>query len=145
MLVFTFPDEGVRATAELLAELAPETVAGVVAALPLAGICNHGIYSGSEIAFLISTDIWLPQENATSRVLPGDLAYYKFTGGELYGWSNSVAELCWFYDRDARPSMPDGPVAVNVFGRFTHGWDEFAAVCRAMRMEGAKRIRVTGS
>ena len=53
------------------------------------------------------------------------------------------AELCWFYDRDAVPSMPDGPVPVNIFGKFTEGFDEFGAVCRRMRREGVKRIEVT--
>lgn len=138
----TFVDAGVSATAALDPSRAPRTVAGVLDALPLEGRATHAIYSGSEIAFFIPPTLWLPQENATNRVLPGDLAYYRFRGGEHYGFPDDVAELCWFYDRDASPSMPDGPVRVNVFGRFTEGWDEFAAACRAMRTEGATQVRV---
>lgn len=137
-----FPDEGVWAVAELLADVAPATVAGVLEALPFEGQAGHAIYSGSEIAFFIPPSVWLPRENTTHRVLPRDLAYYRFHGGRHYGFPDDVAELCWFYDRDATPSMPDGPVAVNVFGRFEEGWDDFAAVCRSMRTEGAKRVTV---
>jgi hypothetical protein len=141
-LRFTFVTEGISAVAELDPVRAPETVAGILDGLPLRGTAGHAIYSGSEVAFFIPPTIWLPVENATSRVLPRDLAYYRFRGGEHYGWPDDVAELCWFYDRDATPSMPDGPVQVNVFGRFTQGWDEFAAACRAMRTDGAKLLEV---
>ena len=138
----TFPETQVSAIAELDPTAAPQTVAGVIAALPLAGTAGHAIYSGSEIMFFIPPTVWLPAENATSRVLPGDLGYYRFRGGAHYGFPDDVAELCWFYDRDATPSMPDGPVRVNIFGRFTEGWTEFAAACRAMRSEGAQSVRV---
>jgi hypothetical protein len=39
--------------------------------------------------------------------------------------------------------MPDGPVPVNIIGRFVEGFAEFAAVCRRMRREGVKRIDIT--
>ncbi len=138
----TFADEGVSAIVDLDRDSAPRTVAGVLEALPFEGPAGHAIYSGSEIAFFIPAEVWLPAENATSRVLPRDLAYYRFRGGQHYGWPDDVAELCWFYDRDATPSMPDGPVQVNVFGRFSDGWIDFEAVCRAMRTEGAKPVSV---
>ena len=112
-LRFSFMSEGVSAIAELDRERAPRTAAGIVAALPFQGMAGHAIYSGSEVAFFIPPEVWLPVENATSRVLPGDLAYYRFRGGRHYGFPDDVAELCWFYDRDATPSMPDGPVAVT--------------------------------
>lgn len=144
-LTVSFPEEGASARAVLDPARAPQTVAGVLAALPVEGRAFHGIYSGSEVALFIPPDIWLPVENATHRVLPRDLAYYRFRGGEHYGFPDDVAELCWFYDRDAAPSMPDGPVRVHVFGRFTEGWEEFSATCRAMRTEGAKRVRVERS
>ncbi len=38
--------------------------------------------------------------------------------------------------------MPDGPVPVNIFGKFIEGFDEFVAVCRRMRREGVKQIDV---
>ena len=138
-IVLTFVDEGVSAVAELL-EQAPRTCAAVLAALPLTGEAHHAIYSGSEVAFVLDRDLGIGMENATAKVLPGDLAYTRFEGGERYGFPESFSELCWFYDRDAVPSMPDGPVPVNIFARFVDGFDAFAAVCRRMRREGVKRI-----
>jgi hypothetical protein len=137
----TFVTEGVSAIAQLAPGDAPETVAGLLAAMPIEGESFHGIYSGSEVACLIPSELRFPGENATSRVLPRDLGYYRGRGGELHGFPDDFAELCWFYDRDGRPSMPDGPVAVNLIGRFTEGWEAFAAVCRAMRREGVKPVR----
>lgn len=141
-LRFTFGDVGVSAIAELDDSRAGQTVSGVLAALPIEGRAFHGIYSGSEVACLINPEVWLPTENATSRVLPGEIGYFRQRGGETYGYPEDLAEICWFYDRDAVPSNPDGPVAVNVFGRFTDGWADFASVCRQMRLEGARPIRI---
>ena len=141
-LTITFVDEGVAATAELFANEAPKTVAAVLAALPQSGDAHHATYSGSEVAFILDRDLGIGMENATSKVLPGDLAYTRFDGGVMWGFPRPFAELCWFYDRDAVPSMPDGPVPVNIFGKFIEGFDEFGAVCRRMRREGVKRIEV---
>jgi hypothetical protein len=141
-LSITFVDEGVTATAELFANEAPKTVAAVLAALPQSGEAHHATYSGSEVAFILDRDLGIGTENATSKVLPGDLAYTRFDGGVMWGFPIPFAELCWFYDRDAVPSMPDGPVPVNIFGKFVEGFEEFGAVCRRMRREGVKRIEV---
>jgi len=141
LLTVTFVDDEVTAVAELDTAAAPRTIDRLARALPIEGAAFHGIYSGSEVACLIPPEIRVPAENATSRVLPGELAYYAFAGGVFHGFPSDVAELCWFYDRDATPSMPDGPVAVNLIGRFVDGWEPFAAVCRAMRSEGSKRVR----
>ena len=141
LLRATFVDEAVAATAELLIDAAPRTVAGVLSALPIEGDALHGIYSGSEAFTLLAPDLWLPAENATDDVSPGDVAYGRVRGGEHYGFPHDLSELCWFYDHDAIPSMPGGSLPVNVFARFVEGWDAFAAVCRAMRREGTKRIR----
>jgi hypothetical protein len=53
----------------------------------------------------------------------------------------TTRRFCWFYDHDATPSMPEGPVAVNVFARL-YDADPFFAVCRRMRLEGAKRLEI---
>lgn len=132
----------VRAIAALDRASAPRTVEGILSAVPIAGTAFHAMYSGSEVATMIPSTIWLPTENATSRVLPGDLAYYKVPGGEHHGFPDDLAELCWFYDRDARPSMADGPVAVNLFGRFIEGWDALASACRAMRASGTQPVLI---
>lgn len=138
----TFLDEDVSALAEIDWTNAATTATAIVQALPITGDAFHGIYSGSEIACFIPTEISLPTENATTRVLPGDLAYYRVRGGETYGYPNDLSEVCWFYDRDARPSTADGPVAVNVFARFTDGWAEFSTLSRRMRREGSKVISI---
>ena len=139
----TFVEEGVSAVAELLEKEAPRTCAAVLAALPQEREAHHATYSGSEVAYLLDRDLGLGKENATSRVIPGDVAYTRFEGGEMWGFPESFSELCWFYDRDAVPSMPDGPVPVNIFARIVEGFDEFAAACRGMRRTGVKLVRVT--
>lgn len=139
----TFVNEGVSAVAELLEDQAPKTIAAVLSCLPQRIEAHHATYSGSEVAFILDRDLGIGMENATSKVMPGDLAYTRFEGGVMYGFPDSFSELCWFYDRDAVPSMPDGPVPVNIFGHFTEGFAEFAAVCRRMRREGVKLVEVT--
>ena len=62
--------------------------------------------------------------------------------GAGYGIEEVYTEICWFYVLDATPSMPEGPIAVNVFARL-HDADAFLAVCRRMRLEGAKRVEIT--
>jgi hypothetical protein len=141
-VVLTFVDEGVSAVAELLEDQAPKSCAAVLAALPQTTEAHHATYSGSEVAFILDRDLEVGKENATSKVIPGDLAYTRFEGGELWGFPNTFSELCWFYDRDAVPSMPDGPVPVNIIGRFVENFAAFAAVCRRMRREGVKRIEI---
>lgn len=142
-VIITFVDEQVTAIAELLEDEAPKTCAAVVAALPYEGPAHHATFSGSEVMFYFDHDLGIGQENATTKVIPGDLAYARFDGGVWRSLPESFAELCWFYDRDAVPSMPDGLIPVNIIGRFVEGFDAFAAVCRRMRREGEKRVRVT--
>ena len=141
-LSITFVDEGVTAIAEFFEKDAPKSVAAVLSALPQAGDAHHATYSGSEVAFILDRDLGIGMENATSKVIPGDLAYTRFEGGIMYGFPDTFSELAWFYDRDAVPSMPDGPVPVNIIGKFTEGFEEFAAVCRRMRREGVKRVEI---
>lgn len=138
-----FVEEGVAAIAELNEAAAPKTCAAVIAALPQEGEAHHATYSGSEIAFTLDRDLQIGFEHATSKVIPGDLAYTRFDGGVMYGFPDSFSELAWFYDRDVTPSMPDGPVPMNLIGTFVEGFEEFARVCRAMRRSGVKPVRIT--
>lgn len=141
-LVFTFVDEGVSAIAELFEDQAPKSCAAVLSCLPQSGESHHATYSGSEAVLILDRDLGVGLENATSKVIPGDLAYTRFEGGKMWGFPESFSEICWFYDRDAVPSMPDGPVPVNIIGTFVEGFPEFAAVCRRMRRDGVKRLEV---
>ena len=140
-IVFRFLDEGVAASARLLQEQAPDTCRAVVDALPAAGSARHGIYSGSEVYLVLAELLAPPREHATTIVGPGDVGFLTVEKGSGYGIEEAYSEVCWFYDLDAMPSMPEGPIAVNVFAQL-HDADPFLAVCRRMRMEGAKRLEI---
>lgn len=140
-IVFRFLDEDVAAPARLLREQAPETSAAVWDALPASGLACHGIYSGSEVYLILPEILAAPREHATTIVGAGDVGFLTVEKGSGYGIEEGYSEICWFYDLDATPSMPEGPVAVNVFARL-HEAEAFLAVCRHMRLEGAKRVEV---
>lgn len=135
-------DENVSVEAELLEKEAPKTCQTIWDRLPFEGEGVHAIYSGSEIAYFIPKDIVIAPENQTSRTIPGDIGYYHVPPGQRYGWPDGFSEIAWFYDRDGRPSMPDGPVAMNLFARIIGDPTAFYQVCFRMRREGAKRCRV---
>ena len=141
-IVFRFLDEGIAASARLLRERAAETCAAVLDALPVSGVARHGIYSGSEVYLVLPVLLAPPRENATTIVGPGDVGFLTVARGSGYGIEEDYSEVCWFYDLDATPSMPEGPIAVNVFARL-YDADSFFAVCRRMRLEGAKRLEIT--
>jgi hypothetical protein len=138
----TFTNENVSAVAELLEDQAPKTCAAVLSALPQSGESHHATYSGSEVVLILDRIIDVGQENATIMVIPGDVAFTTFEGGKIFGFPDTFSEIAVFYARDAIPSMPSGPVPMNIFGRITEGFDEFAAVCRQMRRTGVKPLTV---
>jgi hypothetical protein len=83
-----------------------------------------------------------PREHATTIVGAGDVGFLTVERGAGYGIEEDYSEICWFYDLDATPSMPEGPIAVNVFARL-HDAEVFFSLCRRMRLEGAKRLEIT--
>jgi hypothetical protein len=137
-----FLTEGVSALAELREEEAPETCAAVWKALPARGEAHHAIYSGSECVLLLPEVVRVPPENATTDVSPGDVGFVWLTPESSWVVDKEFAEIVWFYDRDARPSMPEGPTPVNLFARITEGAESFYAVCRRMRREGVKPLSI---
>ena len=141
-ILFRFVDEGVAATARLLSDEAPGTCRAVLDALPAGGAARHGIYSGSEVYLVLPDVVEPPREHATTIVGPGDVGFLTVEKGSGYGIGETYSEICWFYDLDATPSMPEGPIAVSVFARL-YDADAFFAVCRDMRLEGAKRIEIS--
>lgn len=139
---FTFMTEGVSALADLLEDKAPTTCNALWDRLPVVAAAQHARYSGSEGVLLLPFQMRLAPENATSDVSPGDVAFTWFAPGSSYGVTEEITEICWFYDRDARPTMPEGPVPVNVFARFREGSEEFYRVSRRMAREGVKTLIV---
>jgi hypothetical protein len=142
-IVLEFVDEGISIDAILLDDQAPKTGDAVWQQLPADGSAYHAIYSGSEVYFLFPETFVVPAENQTSDVLPADVAYYYQPGGRMYGFPDDLCEICFFYDRDAVPSMPSGPIQVNLFARMVGDTRPFFGACRRMRVEGKKRFRVT--
>ena len=140
-IVVRFVDEGSSAPARLLREHAPETCRAVLEALPAAGSARHGIYSGSEVYLVLPEILAPPREHATTIVAPGDVGFLTVEKGSGYGIDETYSEVCWFYDLDATPSMPEGPIAVSVFARL-YDADAFFSVCRRMRLEGSKRVEI---
>ena len=140
-MVMTFVNEGVSAEAELLEDRAPKTCRTIWNMLPLEGEVGHAIYSGSEVVYKFPKMVTIAPENATSRVLPGDVAYFAIQGGTSYFYPERFAEICWFYDRDSTPSCADGPVQVSIFARIVGDATEFYKACKRIRREGVKVIR----
>jgi hypothetical protein len=142
-IVLTFPEEEVSVEAVLLDDEAPQTCTAVWEHLPSHGYARHGIYSGSEVYVLWERPFVLQPENETNDVRPGDIAYYFQRGGVDVEFPDDLSEMCWFYDRDGRPTMPGGPVEVNVFARMIGDPTPFFDVCRRMRLEGQKQFCVS--
>lgn len=138
-----YVDEGIAVRARLLEEEMPRTCGELVKHLPLESIATHARYSGSEVAMLISTDIRIDREKATCATMTGDVAYVWLNRDDHYGLDDDVSELCWFYDRDARPSMAEGPVRVNIFARIEGDASEFYRASADTRISGVKKIRVS--
>jgi hypothetical protein len=142
-LTISFDGEGeaARARVRLLWDSEPEICAHIVESLPLKVRAHHAIFSGSEIAALTPTLDRLEPRHASNHVEVGDLAYCYLFAADHDGVDEDFAEICWFYDSDSRPSMFAGPVEVSTFARLEEA-DEFFAVSRRMRLEGAKHIRL---
>ena len=138
----SFHEESSHALASLLWGHAPNTCAAIAKSLPITGQVHQAIYSGSESVLLLNDCLRLEKENATSDVKRGDLAFVWLPAGANYGVSEDFAELCWFYDHDAQPRMWEGPVDVNLFARIHEPADDFYAVCRRIRRQGVKPMRI---
>ena len=138
-----FVDLNVAVRARLLDERMPRTCGELLKHLPLEGAATHARYSGSEVAMLLPADIRIGRERATSAVLPGDVAYVWLNRDDHYGLDGDVAEICWFYDRDAMPRMWEGPVRVNIFARIEGDAAAFYKACADTRITGARRVRIS--
>ncbi|HXV65026.1 MAG TPA: DUF3830 family protein [Vicinamibacteria bacterium] len=141
-LKLEFLEENVSAVAILLEREAPRTCRLILEQLPFEGELLHGIWSGPETYLPIDPTILAPAEHQATSLVPGDIGYFALEGGRLVDWPENFAEVLFAYGRGARPSMPTGPVTVNIFGRITGNLEEFARMCARMKREGAKRFRI---
>jgi hypothetical protein len=142
-IVLAFVDEGVSVEASLLEDEAPRTCEAIWAHLPATGYVQPAVYSGSEAVVHLPDRFQVEAENQTSRVLPGDVAYYFQPGGRMFGFPQDICEICWFYGRDGVPGMPGGPVNVNIFARICGNPEPFYRICRRLRYEGRKPFRIS--
>jgi len=140
-----FVKEDIAVRAVLLDKEMPRTCKALLKHLPLEGAATHARYSGSEVAMLLPKSIKIAREKATCAVLPGDVAYVRLDRDDHYGLDDDVAEICWFYDRDAQPRMWEGPVRVNIFARIPTGRDAtaFYRACADTRIHGVKKVRIS--
>jgi hypothetical protein len=141
-LQLVFPAESVSSVAELFESEAPRTCQAIWDTLPLEGELYHAMWSGPETYLPIDPSLRIPPEHQTTHPLPGEIGFYAIDGGILVDWPEDFAELAFFYGRGARPSMPDGPVAMNIFARIVENFGGFGRVCARIRKEGVKRLRV---
>jgi len=92
---------------------------------------------------LLSTDIKIGREKATSSVETGDIAYVWLNQDDHYGLDDDVSEICWFYDKDSTPTMAEGPVRVNIFAKIEGDATEFYKASANTRITGVKNVRIS--
>ncbi len=138
-----FVEQNITAWARLLEEDMPRTCNELSKHFPLESIGTHARYSGSEVAMLLSTDIKIGREKATSAVQTGDVAYVWLNQDDHYGLNDDVSEICWFYDKDSTPTMAEGPVRVNVFAKIEGDAAEFYKASANTRITGVKNVRIS--
>jgi hypothetical protein len=135
-----FIDQEISARAKLLESEMPRTCNEILRHLPLESDATHARYSGSEVAILLSTDIKIGREKATCAVQTGDVAYVWLNRDDHYGLDDDISEICWFYDRDSRPSMAEGPVLVNIFARIEGDATAFYRASADTRITGIRKV-----
>lgn len=133
----------IKARARLLEDEMSRTCGELVKHLPLESLATHARYSGSEVAMLLSTNIKIGREKATSAVQTGDVAYVWLNQDDHYGLDDDVSEICWFYDKDSTPTMAEGPVRVNVFARIEGDATAFYKASADTRITGVKNVRIS--
>jgi hypothetical protein len=135
-------DEGLVARAELWDDRAPRTCALIWELLPVTGHFHHAIYSGAEVAMVLPHYHELGPEHATTAVLPWEIGFVSLRRQDYFDVTEDFSEICFFYDRGARPSMLEGPVKVNLFAQIVSGQEDLSRLCYRMRKEGQKRFTV---
>ena len=137
-----FVDLNISARARLLEDEMPRTCRELIKHLPIESAATHARYSGSEVAMLISTDIKIGREKSTNVVETGDVVYIWLNRDDHYGLDDDVSEIAWFYDKDARPTMAEGPVMANIFAKIEGDASAFYKASAETRITGQKKVRI---
>ena len=138
----SFVDDQISVDAELYDDTAPKTCQAIWESAPIVGQARHAMLSGQEVLVFLEPVPALRnlKENATTYVIPGDIAFKFVEGGHLHGFPNDVFEIAWYYGRYAEPRLPDGPHAVNIFAKIIGNPVEFYEVSHRVHLEGPKDV-----
>lgn len=151
-ITISLVNRGVTCRARLLDDEAPRTANAVWDALPQEGQVYHGKYARNEIYNLVPA--FAPTEpgpeNTTITPIPRDVCYFSFSATELgnpgYGYregeggdtGSRIVDLAVFYGRNNLLINGDvGWIPGNVFAEIEDGFEEFAAACQDLWMNGA--------
>lgn len=140
-MLMSFVDEGVSVEVELLEKEAPKTCKLIWDNLPVAGKAIHLSLSGNAVSLPLDASIRLEEmENASSRLMPGEMGYYFTKGGKWTYWPSDEGEITWYYGRVGSVHQPDGPCPINIFGRMIGDTAKMFEVSHRTQTEGAKQV-----
>ena len=143
-ILISYPEENLSAEAELLENQAPETCRFIWEHLPIEGRTIHGKFSGNEVFVKVEPPTAIKWENLVTLPLPGEILYYYQAGGVYVDTPNAYAEVCIIYGRNVVLRGEGGvQVFASLFARLTGDCTQLAEVCRQVRFEGPKHLRVT--
>ncbi len=138
-VLFKF-ERGGELVAELLPEVAPETVRAFLEMLPLEATVYHTRWCGREIYLPVKGGQKIPRENQTVQTNTGDVIYWK----EWEKEDGEAAEAVSIYYgaevvRDHRGYLP-----VNVFARVPQAqWKKIEEIGLRVWQRGIERVTVT--
>jgi hypothetical protein len=138
-----YVEDDIAVRARLLENEMPRTCSEIIKHLPLESVATHARYSGSEVAMLLSTDIKIGREKSTTVVEKGDIVYIWLNRDDHYGLDDDVSEIAWFYDKDAKPAMAEGPVRANIFAKIEGNAEAFYKASADTRISGVKTLRIS--
>ncbi len=143
------PDEEFEMYVDLLETEAPKTCIAIQKILPLEARLYHAMLSGNEVLIELSEKnmLRLEPENWVYHVVPGDVLYWhSHWGNAKYLRDNpEIDEIVFIYDRYTRlRDISHHETAANLFGRISSSSElsKFAEICRKIRREGPKIIRL---
>lgn len=148
--IFLEYENGTRAIATLLEDLAPETCAALWGALEKSVTMQamHAMYAGPEVMVGLPEEAQgfdpeaIPHENQQVVPAPGDLMWYWQRPMQMGGLPFEWYEIGVFYAGGARVFGPLGWTPVNIWARVTEGLEEFATESAAIRIDGAKNLTI---